>query len=298
MELSALTALVKVVQTGSFTKAAEALQTQKAHLSRVIAQLERELGVRLLERTTRSLSLTEVGREFYERAIGILAAVADAELMAQRVRGAASGLLRMTCGAEFGMLAVGDWVTSFLARYPAVNVEMDYTGRIVDIVHEGFDLAIRVGALPDSSLSARKLGELRYGLFAAPSYLERMAPPESAEDLRTHALLMFTTGTHRSEWRLHQGELECRIDGPSRLRVNNGFSLRDACLRGLGIARLPWLLAAEPHARGDLVSLLPDWRLPSVPVHAVYASARYLAPKVRAFIDHAVAEFARRDPGI
>lgn len=297
MELSALTALVKVVQTGSFTKAAEALQTQKAHLSRVISQLEQSLGARLLERTTRSLSLTEVGREFYERAIGILAAVADAELMVQRARGSASGLLRITCGAEFGMIAVSGWVSSFLARYPEVHVELDYTGRIVDIVHEGFDLAIRVGPLPDSSLSARKLGELRYALFASPSYLARHPAPQTVAALREHALLMFTTGTQRSEWKLQCGDAEVRIDGPSRLRVNNGFTLREACLRGLGIARLPWLLAADAHARGELLVLLPEWQLPSVPIHAVYASARYLAPKVRAFIDHAVAEFAQRETG-
>ena len=200
-------------------------------------------------------------------------------------------------GAEFGMIAVSGWVSSFLARYPEVHVELDYTGRIVDIVHEGFDLAIRVGPLPDSSLSARKLGELRYALFASPSYLARHPAPQTVAALREHALLMFTTGTQRSEWKLQCGDAEVRIDGPSRLRVNNGFTLREACLRGLGIARLPWLLAADAHARGELLVLLPEWQLPSVPIHAVYASARYLAPKVRAFIDHAVAEFAQRETG-
>ena len=136
-------------------------------------QRERKLNARLLERTTRSLSMTEVGREIFERAVGILGAVEDAERIAQRLVADPRGTLRLTCGVEFGMIAVGGWISDYLRRYPQVSVESDFTGRLVDIVHEGFDIAIRISDLSDSSLAARKLGDLRYGLFAAPGYIRR-----------------------------------------------------------------------------------------------------------------------------
>jgi DNA-binding transcriptional LysR family regulator len=209
MEISALQAFVKVVQTGSFTRAAEALNTQKAYLSRVITQLEKELGVRLLERTTRALSLTEIGREFFERAVGILASVEDAQRTVQKAQGEPRGVLRLTCGVEYGMIAVSGWITTYLERYPQVRVDADFTGRLVDIVHEGFDLAIRVGPLADSALTARKLGELQYGLFAAPSYLARRAAPNLPSDLATHDVLVFAGGSHQATWILsHDGQQE------------------------------------------------------------------------------------------
>jgi DNA-binding transcriptional LysR family regulator len=292
MELSALTALVKVVQAGSFTRAAEAMHTQKAHLSRVITNLERELGVRLLERTTRSLSLTEVGREIFERAVGILGAVDDAERVAQRTLAEPRGVLKLTCGVEFGMIAVSRWIDAYLQRYPQVCVEADFTGRVIDIVHEGFDLAIRVGELPDSRLAARRLGELHYGLFASPDYLARRGIPGSPEELPQHDLLVFTAGSHRVGWRLAQGSENLRIDAAARLRINNSFAVRDAAIRGLGIAQLPVVVASVALSSNELTRVLPEWHPPAVPVHALFPSNRYLTPKVRAFIDHAVHAFS------
>ncbi len=296
MELASLNALAKVVQAGSFTRAAELLGTQKAHLSRVVAQLERELGVRLLERTTRSLSLTEIGREFFERSLTILAAVEEAERAAHRMLDEPRGVLRLSCGVEFGMIAVSDWIASYVERYPQVTVDADFSGRLVDLVHEGFDLAIRVGPLADSSLAARRLGELDYGLFAAPAYLRRRGAPASAEELRRHELVMFTGGAARQGWRLERAGQAVRVEPAARLRVNNSFAVRDAALRGLGIAQLPLIVAAPARESGALVPVLADWASPSVPVHAVFASARYLTPKVRAFVDHAVAAFGGPPP--
>lgn len=258
MELAALAALVKVVQAGSFTRAAEAMRTQKAHLSRVITNLERELGVRLLERTTRSLSLTEVGREIFERAVGILGAVEDAERVAQRMLAEPRGVLKLTCGVEFGMIAVGRWIDAYLQRYPQVSVDADFTGRVIDIVHEGFDLAIRVGELPDSRLAARRLGELHYGLFASPDYLARRGIPGSPEELAQHDLLVFTAGSHRVGWRLVQGSENRRIEAPARLRINNSFAVRDAAIQGLGIAQLPALVANAALSSAQLTRVLPD----------------------------------------
>lgn len=239
MELSHLETFVKVVQTGSFTRAAEQLRSQKAQVSRVVSQLEAELGVRLLARTTRSLSLTEVGREFFERAVGILGAADEARRAVQHAQGEPRGTLRLTCGVEFGLLAVNGWVRDYLRRYPAVAVDLEMTGRVVDIVHEGFDLAVRVGPLADSTLAARKLGELHYGLYAAPTYLQRHEPPCHPQDLAQRALIRFSGSRLRSVWVFHRGAETQRIDPTPRLNVNNSLAVRDAALDGLGIAQLP-----------------------------------------------------------
>lgn len=289
MELASLRAFVKIVQTGSFTRAAEALDTQKAYLSRMVTQLEKELGARLLERTTRSLSVTEIGREFFERAVGILASVEDAERAVQKAQGEPRGVLKITCGVEFGMLAVSRWIAAYLGRYPQVRVEADFTGRLVDIVHEGFDLAVRVGPMADSTLTARKLGELRYGLYAAPSYLARYKVPASPADLVSHETLAFSGSSHHATWTLTRGQQLERVTVQPRLKANNVFSVRDAAVAGLGIAQLPVLVADAALQIGQLRDVLADWSLPTVPVHAVFASARYLTPKVRAFIDLASA---------
>jgi DNA-binding transcriptional LysR family regulator len=291
MDLPSLQAFVKVVQTGSFTRAADALHTQKAHLSRVVSQLERELGVRLLERTTRALSLTEVGREFFERAVGILASVEDAQRVVQKAQGEPRGTLKLTCGVEFGMIAVSGWIDRYLQRYPQVRAEADFTGRLVDIVHEGFDLAIRVGPLADSTLAARKLGDLTYGLFASPDYVARRGVPEHPSDLATHDVLAFAGGSHRATWTLSKGGHEERLLLQPRLKANNVFAVRDAAIAGLGIAQLPQIVAAAQVSGRQLNAVLPGWSPPTVPVHAVFASARYLTPKVRGFIDLAVEAF-------
>lgn len=288
MEFTALQAFVKVVQTGSFTRAADALNTQKAYLSRVVAQLEKELGARLLERTTRSLSLTEIGREFFERAVGILAAIEDAQRAVQRAHGEPRGVLRLTCGVEFGMIAVSGWIATYLQRYPQVRVEADFTGRLVDIIHEGFDVAVRVGPLADSALTARKLGELRYGLFAAPAYLARRAAPKLPSDIAAHDVLAFAGGSHQATWMLSQDSQQEKIVLQPRMKANNVFAVRDAAIGGLGIAQLP-LIVAAPVVQAELLRpLLTDWSPLAVPIHAVFASARYLTPKVRGFIDLAV----------
>ncbi len=291
MDLQELNAYVKVVQTGSFTRAAESLGTQKAHLSRLVTQLESKLGVRLLERTTRSLSLTEIGREIFERAISILGAVDEVKLVAQKTQVEPRGVLKLTCGVEFGMIAVSQWISAYLDRYAQVQVQADFTGRLVDLVREGFDLAIRLGSLPDSSLAARKLGDLEYGLFASSAYLQRRGAPVNPQELVNHDRLAFTGSAQSNVWCLRNGEQETTVDSSSRLKVNNSFSIQDAAAQGLGIAQLPLVVTTPLLNSGKLVRVLPDWQPPNVPVHALFPSARYLTPKVRAFIDHAVANF-------
>jgi len=193
------------------------------------------------------------------------------------------------------MLAVGRWLHEYLANYPMVTADVEYTSRVLDLVHEGFDLAIRVGTPTESRLVARPLGEIEYGLFACPRYVERQGQPKSPAQLRDHGLVMFTGGTQRRGWKLlPNGGSErdvVKIDGPARLRVNNSFAVRDAILSSLGIGQLPLLIAAEGLAAKRLVPILPAWRPPSVTVHAIYPSNRYLSSKVRAFVDLALARF-------
>ncbi len=292
MDLGSLEAFVKVVQTGSYTRAADALQTQKARLSRVVSQLERELSLRLLERSTRALSLTEAGREFYERAQAILASVDDARHAMQRIRGEPQGTLRLTCGVEFGLVAVSGWIADYLAAFPQVQAEADYSNRVVDIVHEGYDLAVRVGPLSDSSLSARRLGMLDYGLYAAAEYLQRHGTPGSPQELSMHPLVVYGGAAPHDQWVLQRGADTLRLKLRPRLRVNTSLAAREALQRSLGIGLLPRRVAEPATEPTRLQQVLPDWASPEVPVHAVFASARYLTPKVRAFIDLAAANFS------
>ncbi len=291
MNFDSLQAFVKVVQTGSFTRAADALNTQKARLSRVISQLEDELSVRLLERSTRSLSLTEAGREFFERAHAILGSVEDARLAMQRIHGEPQGTLRLTCGVEFGLVAVSGWITRYLQAYPQVQVEADYSNRVIDIVHEGFDLAVRVGPLSDSTLAARRLGVLDYGLYASADYLRRHGRPTHPQELQTHPLVVYSGAAPQGHWQLSAGDDIVQLKLQPRLRVNTSLAARDVLLSGLGIGLLPTRVAESARESIGLKRVMSDWAIPEVPVHAVFASARYLTPKVRAFIDLAAANF-------
>jgi DNA-binding transcriptional LysR family regulator len=172
-----------------------------------------------------------------------------------------------------------------------VSVDADFTSRVIYVVHEGFDLAIRLGPLQESRLAARQIGKLSYGLYAAPAYVERHGLPGDADALSNHALLLFSTGSHRSGWRLRRNGREVRIDSPARLRVSNIFAVRNAAVAALGIAQLPNIVAADAESAGKLIPVLREWEPEQVPVHAVFASTRYLTPKVRRFIDHAIANF-------
>lgn len=293
MTLDQLRVFVKVVEAGSFTRAAEVLGMQRSNVSRVIAQLEAELGVTLLERTTRSQSVSEAGRAVYERAVGVLGAIDDTLRVTQQIQEEPRGLLRITCGVEFGMAAVGAWIEAYLAMHPQVAVDAEYATRELDLVHEGFDLAIRAGPLPPSRLVARPLGDLHYGLFAAPDYLRRRGVPRTPAELGRHDLIVFTGEGQRTGWDLSRAAQHERIkwSRAARLQVNAGAAVRSALLVGLGIGQLPDVIADELVGEGRLVRVLAGWRPPPVPVFAVYPSNRYLTPKVRAFVDLAIARF-------
>lgn len=285
MDLSSLSAFVKVAQTGSFTKAAASFGTHKARVSRGLSQLERELGVRLLERTTRRVRLTEIGQQIYNQAVSVLAAVADIEATAGALQGEPRGTLRLTAGTELGLAGLNHWLDGYARKYPQVAVEVEFTARSLDLVAEGFDFALRAGPSPEEpGVVARKLGELSFGLYASPSYLEGNGTPQEGDELAKHRLLMFVGGG-QTGWRLTTLARELRIEGPARIRANDGLLVCDAAVRGLGIALLPTVIAREEVARGALRRVLSAWSAPRLPVHAVFPGSRPMTPKVRAFVE-------------
>jgi LysR family transcriptional regulator, regulator for bpeEF and oprC len=289
-------AFIAVVTEGSFTAAAERLETDKARVSRIVRRLEEKLGARLLNRSTRHLSVTEVGRDYFERASSILAAAEAAEsAIAQRIQ-EPKGRLKITAGAEFGTTRVDGWIAAFMRRWPKVTVEVEYTNRLIDIIHEGVDVAIRIGPLQDSELSARRLGELSYGLYASPEYLGSAPPIRTIDDLKKHDLIMHAP-RGRPVWILVNGESTEKVLQAPRSIVNNTMAARNLALSGLGIVQLPRYMAEQHVADGSLVRILPDWARIPVPVHAVFASTRYMDPKVRGFVDLCRDDFKSRVEG-
>jgi DNA-binding transcriptional LysR family regulator len=273
-----------VLAAGSFTRAGELSGSDKAHVSRVIARLEDRLGTRLLNRSTRSLSATDAGQELAGRARAILDALAETE---DALRGRAEhprGRLRITCGYEFGLLAVNTWVQRFLQRWPDVSVEVDFTNRVADIVHEGFDLAIRLGPLPDSDLGARKLGEVTYGFYASSSYLTQCGTPKHPEDIQAEGFVGFTG----SPSEVSRGSETCRLPATPRYLANTNMAVRDMTVAGLGISLLPDFQAAPLVSQTTLVPVLPGWSRPPVLVHAVMPSTRRMPITARAFIELAL----------
>jgi LysR family transcriptional regulator, regulator for bpeEF and oprC len=293
IDLHEMRVFAAVVTDGSFTTAADRLGTDKARVSRIVRRMEEKLGAQLLARSTRRLSVTEVGRDYFERAVSILTAAEAAEAAVAQQSREPKGLLKITAGSEFGTMVVDEWVAKFLRLAAKVTVEVEYTNRIVDIIHEGFDVAIRVGVLEDSGLSARKLGEVAYGLYATPEYLKRSPALSEVSDLGAHELIMKTV-QGRANWSLVNGGAMEKVTAIPRCAVNSTISAKNLVLEGLGIAQLPRFVAAPYMAEGRLACVLPGWAEVPAPVHAVFASSRYMDPKVRSFVDLCLGAFGER----
>lgn len=294
---AAMQVFVRVVEAGSLSAAGRALGLAPSSVTRRINELEAALGVRLLQRTTRKLSLTEAGETYYERAREIMGAVEEATLAVTERRGVASGILRVTVPASLARRHMAPAAADFMAQFPAVKVAMTVTDRMVDLVGEGMDLAIRVGRLEDSSLLARKVGEARRLLCASPAYLERAGSPASPADLTEYACLCFRDHPGRTLWRFRKAgrRADVRVSGP--LVANDGEALVAAALAGLGLVLVPaWLVGSEV-GDGRLVALLPDHDPdpPSTPLYAVFPPGPYSPIKVRAFVDFLAARFAGED---
>ena len=270
----------RVVELHSFTQAANSLGMQKSTVSRRIALLEERLGVRLLNRTTRKLRLTEVGQAYYERCRQIMLDFAEAEQAVMQLQQAPSGLLRITAPIEFGQMFLGQVVGSFMREFPLISAEVEITSRSVDPVEEGVDIAIMVGQPHDSTLIARKLFESQRRFYASPDYLDSHGHPQTTADLLGHRAILLPQDNPRywpvvGEQRLCNRCLSC----------NNVTFAREAAIAGAGIAGLPSMLCRDSVESGQLAELLPDALLPAGEIYAVYPSRRFQALKVRAFLD-------------
>jgi DNA-binding transcriptional LysR family regulator len=291
-----LEAFVAVARTGSFARAAEKLGLSRAMVSKHIQALEARLGARLLNRTTRQVSLTEAGRNFQQRAERLLAELEDAEGDAAQEADTPRGTLRISAPVSFGVTHVAPALAAFLAAHPGLRGDLALNDRVVDVVEEGFDLAVRIGRLPDSMLIARRLAVARLAVIASPGYLSRHGRPTQPEDLVGHNCLTYAYAASRDEWRFvgKNGARSVAVQGS--LRANNGDALREAVLGDLGIALLPTFLCGDDIRRGRVQCLLDGWPPEEIYVHAVYPPGRHVAAKVRQFVDFLVERFGPEPP--
>jgi DNA-binding transcriptional LysR family regulator len=290
--LTDIAIFVKVVELSSFTAAAEALEMSQPVVSKAITRLEEKLGARLLNRTTRKLSLTEAGSALYRRAAQALSQIEDAELEVASFQTEPRGTLRVSAPMSFSILHMGSLLARFSTRYPGVTLDFQLDDRTVDLVQEGFDLAIRIGQLEDSSLVARRIIPCPVVLCAAPSYLATHGTPQVPEDLLEHECLVYTNLRSPREWRFtDKTGAQHVVPVNGRLHSNNGLVERDAAVAGLGIVSLPTFYVGDELRSGTLVPILCEYTPTPVALYAVYPQQRKLLPKVRAFIDFLVEHF-------
>lgn len=295
--LTEMEAFVTVVDHGGFTEAARQMGLSKSAVSKHVAALEMRLAVRLLNRTTRRVSPTELGLAYYDRAKSVLAETAEADAMVTAMQAAPKGSLRVSAPVSFGIGHLSRAVATFLNACPEVDVNLVLDDRFVEVVAEGFDLAIRIGRLEDSSLKARKLAEARRLLAASPAYLAQMGTPQSLDDLGAHRLLHYSHLAVGNFWRLRSAsgeERHIRVGG--RLTVNNGDSLMAAAEADLGIALLPSFIIGDAIAAGRLAEVLADRPPDLLGVHALYPPSQFPQPKLRAFVDFLVEHFRGKGP--
>lgn len=288
--LAAMAIFAKVVEARSFTKAAGELQLSKATVSKAVMGLEERFGARLLNRTTRRLSLTEVGEAFYARCSSIVAEAAAAEESITQLSAGPRGNLKVAAPLTFGYLHLAPLISEFLEAYPNIDLDMDLTDAFVDLVEGGYDVAVRVGRLKDSGLMARKLALCRFAVCAAPSYLERHGIPGSPRELSNHMCMRYSNLATQDDWRFvgPEGPVSVRIKG--RFRANNGDALRIAAVRGAGILYTPTFIVGDDLRAGRLTEILEDYRWETA-VHAVYAAGRHVPAKLRVFIDFLAERF-------
>ncbi|TDP62871.1 LysR family transcriptional regulator [Bradymonas sediminis] len=292
---SAMQIFVEVVREEGFTAAARKLKVSKSHVSKQVDRLEEHLGVRLLERTTRQVSVTELGAIYFEHCRRILEEIDEAERAVTSLQASPVGLLRVSAPVSFGMMYLNEVVLDFIEKWPELEIDIHYADTRVDLIGEGFDVAVRIDALDDSGLIARRLAPIKLGLVASPEYLERFGRPGHPRELDGHSCLLYKYQATGTNWRLHgpDGETVVRVEG--RVTANNGRALVDAARRGLGIALAPDFIAFDALDSGELEFILKPWSPGNLVLSAVYPHRRYLSQKVRLFIDF-LAERYRESP--
>lgn len=291
--LATLESFVRVAELGSFSEAARRLRSSKSVVSRQVAALEAELGVRLLHRTTRALTLTEAGQGYFARMSRILADLAEANQSVTQLQAAPRGRLRVNAPMSFGVLHLAPALPDFLARFPEVDIDLAMTDRFVDLIEDGFDVGVRIAKLADSSMIARKLAPIRMAVCASPSYLARCGVPATPADLAQHECLGY--GAAGGEWRFAKPDgAPWPVAVRGRLGVDNGDALRSAALHGVGLVMLPTFIVGADMQTGALVSVLAEYVPQERALYAVYPHARHLSPKVRVFVDFLVARLGPR----
>jgi DNA-binding transcriptional LysR family regulator len=290
-------AFAAVVDAGSFVRASDALAMSKAAISRQVADLETRLGVRLLHRTTRKLSLTEEGDVFYARCKEVLASLAEAEAELTARSGQAVGVLKVSAPVSFGLLQLAGLWAQFMAAHPDVSLDITLSDRMVDLVDEGFDVAVRIARLPSSSLVSRRLSTTRLVLCATPQYLMLHGAPQHPMELAQHQVLAYTLLTTGETWAFEGPGGAVSVKVTPRMHSNSGDTCRAAALGHQGIILQPTLLVADDLRSGDLVEILPEYRSLELGIYALYPTRKHVLPKVRLLIDYLVASFADRTWG-
>ena len=280
-----------VVDAGSFASAADKLNLSRGMATRYVAQLEAHLGARLLNRTTRKLSLTEAGSDYYQRASQVLAMVEEAETAVAQEASVPRGTLRVTSSVTFGVHHLGWAITEYMRQYPGVQIDVTLNDRVVDLIDEGFDLGIRVAARIDPGLVARKLTPARIVACASPGYLKKHGTPKSPEELTGHNCLSYAYWSLGNEWHFRRKGVERKVRVSGNLRGNNGNILVNAAIEGSGVILHPTFLVYEALRDKRLVRILPDWETDDLTVFAVYPNRKFLPPKVRSFIDFLAERF-------
>jgi DNA-binding transcriptional LysR family regulator len=283
MDLNEIAVFARVVRAGSFTAAAAELAMPKSTVSRKVSELEERLNARLLQRTTRKLSLTDAGRIYYDYCARIVSEIDDAERAVSTLQQAPRGVLRVTAPVNIAFLA--PIISDYLKRYREVRLELFCTERSVDLVEERFDVGLRAGALADSTLIAKSLGSAKWFLVATPAYFKKRGRPRSPEDLKKHDCLFFGHGID-THVRLESGERSERVAIASRMMASDNDVVYDAAIAGLGIALVPAFRCLEDLRAGRLERALRDWSAAATPFHIVYPSTRHVSPKVKSFVDH------------
>ena len=283
-----------VVDAGSFVKAADALDMSKAAVSRYVVDMETRLGVRLLHRTTRRLSLTDEGQVFYARSKELLAELQEAEDEITSRRDAASGLLRINAPFTFGILHLAPLWGAFKAQHPKVTLDVTLADRLVDLVEEGYDVAIRIATLESSTLVSKQLATTRMVLCASPTYLEQHGTPRHPADLVQHSVISYSYWATKDEWRFNGPEGSVSVKTNPWIHTNNGDTCRAAALSHQGVILQPTFLVGKDLSDGTLLELMPEYRSIELGIYAVYPTRKHVSAKVRALIEFLAARFAGR----
>jgi len=285
---------IQVVDSSGFSAAAREMGRSKALVSKYVGELEDELGVRLLNRTTRQVSLTDVGEAYYKEAAEILQRIDDLQASVQSCNQEVRGRLRISAPRSMGDDLLNSVMMRFLVRYPDINLDLRLEDRFVDLVEEGFDLAIRVTQLDDSSLIARKIAPFRTVVCASPATVEKYGAPGVPADLATRPCIIDTNYRYKQNWAFQENGLRSSVTVKGPLEVNSAAAARDAALCDLGFLRTPLFFVSEDIRNGRLVTLLEDFEEPMRGIHAVYPHRRHLSAKVRAFVDFLVEWYASK----